>query len=219
VLTLGLIAALSTRKLFPLGGIRQLLFLTPPIIILTAVGWRAALRRCRWPTVALSTLCLALYAVRMPIYYAETASRLGERELVEAIRTTGTRVVLAPEHGELYFALNYALHKVPRHMLLKVESTAFRTVVRRRKPFLVVTRAAIDPAELLGQGPPGAVLSDELKLAKIQLPDYEFEPLIAHEGGPFRGGQPNPGTFLYWFRPKAPTGVARGAGPGASVAR
>lgn len=205
VLTMGILFLLSIRKLYPFGGIRQLLFLTPMVIILAAIGWRSALRRWPVPVRVASVCCLLLYAVRVPVYYNETASRMSESDLQRAIAKTGLHTLVAPEFGEHYFALNHALRKVRRHELIDVTWPRFTELTAKHEPFLLYSKTIVKPADIVLANSTKNELTEKLRSKNLQLSDYEFKPLIAYAGGPFRGGQPNPGVFLYEFRPKAGT--------------
>jgi hypothetical protein len=134
---------------------------------------------------------------------------MDEHDLVRAIRTTGTYTVVAPEFGEHYFALNHALRKVSKHQLLDVTWPQFSTLTAEHKPFLLYAKTAVAQPDLAGEGTGNKELAEKLKSKHLNLSDYEFTPLIAHQGGPFRGGQPNPGVYLYLFQAKhSPRAVA-----------
>jgi hypothetical protein len=202
ILTMAGLFVLSLKKQFPFGGIRQLLFLAPLVIILAAIGWRASLRRWPLATRVLSLGCLLLYAARAPLYYQETAARMGEQQIVKAMRETGTQTVVAPEFGEHYFMLNHALRNVPKHELIDVTWPQFAALAAERKPFLLFARYAIAPGDLVGEGPGRHELAQKLKSKNLKLVDYELVPRIARVGGPFRGGQPNQGVYLYLVQPR-----------------
>lgn len=201
VVTLATLFGLSTVRLYPYGGIRQLLFLSPLVILLTAAGWRSAF--LRYPVVCgvLTLVALTTYAVRAPAYYAGTAARLDEKGVVRMVRDTGIRTMVVPDFGEHYFMINYLYRNVPRRAIVDTFWPYFTVLLHRHEPFLLYARDPFGPDDF-GPSPLKSPFYRGLIEEGFNFSDYDVTPVIAHEGGFFRSGQPNPGTHVYCFRPK-----------------
>lgn len=202
VATLVLLFLLSTVRLYPFGGIRQLLFLSPIILLLAAIGWRSTLRRWPQATWTLSALVILLYALRLPVYESATRARLDERALLSAIRATGIRTVVAADFGEHYFVLNQMLRNVMIHELLETSWPRSGSLLYHREPLLLFSAVPLEPGDFQGRSAPKSVAYRHLLPGNPDFSAYEVTPLLAHQGGPFRGGQPNPGAFLYRLKPR-----------------
>jgi hypothetical protein len=84
----GMPAVLSLARVFPFGGVRQTLFLSPFFFVFTALGFYAL--RVHWLTRTLGSLLAALYlalwAFNLPRFYEERAAVYNAPELVQVWR-------------------------------------------------------------------------------------------------------------------------------------
>ncbi len=212
LLSLGVLYVLSALRLYPLGGCRQLLFLSPIVILMAAAGWGSAWRR--YPTFigVVTVTLITAYAFRAPGYYAQTAWRFDEQTAQRVIRETGISTMVVPNFGENCFTMRYVYRKSPGVVILDTIQPAFTELLHRHQPFLLYcdrAGAPYDPSSGSAKSPVTIELTDR----GIDLSDYVVTTLIAEEGGYFRGGQPCPSTFLYCVRPKVPPSDDSGGSP------
>jgi hypothetical protein len=81
-------AALSLVKVFPFGGVRQLLFLGPLLMAFAALGFYALRANAftKFAAIAIGSAYLALWAVNLPRFYRERLPQYTPDEIVAAWR-------------------------------------------------------------------------------------------------------------------------------------
>lgn len=92
-------AFLSVVKMFPFGGVRQSLFLSPFLLAFTALGFYALRARLitRILAMGIASGYLVLWAVNLPAFYQQRQARYTPDELVSAWKQNGSLPVYARE--------------------------------------------------------------------------------------------------------------------------
>ncbi len=183
-------------KLYPCGGVRQLLPLSPYVLIVTAAGarWCFAAR----PRVAglVVTLFTAITLSSAPTYYQYTRSTLNRASFNDLTRRAGTGAVVSADGDYSALPLRYLGRTGHRIRIIPSYYPEFAKLIRQRRTFLLMS--FVSP--VVSSTPhgwrlnPGFVGLDPSKLA---LEQYEVEPLL--HGGEDSLSNPLP---AFVFRPR-----------------
>lgn len=125
-------AALSVVRIFPFGGIRQTLFLSPFLLIFAALGLGALLAR-RWtriPAMLGAALYLVLWAVNLPRFYNERVVPYSADD-IERVWQQNHRIPVYMRGGNER-ELEYTLR---RHPEIGIRSAALES----KPPYLLIT--------------------------------------------------------------------------------
>jgi len=101
-------ALLSFRRAFPFGGVRQTLFLSPFLIVFTALGFYSLRRRrvTRFLGISLAVAYLVLWAANLPRFYNQRDPAYTTEDIVRAWQDNGKLPIYAREcERELQYKL------------------------------------------------------------------------------------------------------------------
>jgi hypothetical protein len=137
VLTAALVIVLSGLRLFPIGGIRHLICMSP-LVVLTACA--AIDTRARWLSRGVLFAILLWGAgdlFRLPRYYRTTRDYLGARRLEKLARQYGVRDVVSGDTLCSKGALTVLVADYPRLRTLPSDDPDFVELVKQHRPFLL----------------------------------------------------------------------------------
>ncbi len=136
-MTLVLLLALSAVRLFPLGGIRHLIVLSPLVILTAALGLESASRRV---TLVLTSLCLAWMTasvVALPEFYRTTRDRLGFERLLSEAAKYGVKDFVAADTICSEGTLRLAAAQGTDCQMIPADSEKFAECTLRHRPFFI----------------------------------------------------------------------------------
>jgi hypothetical protein len=124
-------AALSFADLFPFGGVRQTLFLSPFVLAFTALGFYSLLARPATLAAAVSIAAayLAAWAYNLPRFYADRVSVYNAEDILQVWRAEGRPSTIYSRGSERELA--YTLR---RHPEIQVQSLD----MDQKPPYLLV---------------------------------------------------------------------------------
>ena len=135
--TLGLLLILSARLMFPVGGIRHLICLSPFVILTLAVSFQA---HPRWLARACVILCLcwmASDAARLPRYYRSTSDNIGAHRLQRFAKHCGVHDFIAGDTLCSEGALRLLAAASPDTRMIPSDDPRFIQLIKEHKPFFI----------------------------------------------------------------------------------
>ncbi|HTA42725.1 MAG TPA: hypothetical protein VK789_09775 [Bryobacteraceae bacterium] len=142
------ILSLNRFRLFPFGGVRQTLFLSPLLFVFCALGlgWLLSFRQLRIAGLILGAAYLSLWGIKLPRFYSDRLRPYEPEDIVRVWRENG-ELPFYSTHGNM--ELTYAVRDYPEIRFMKTKYLAFPDPTTSY--FLIETRAPLgDPDWLPG---------------------------------------------------------------------
>ena len=195
VVMLVLCVGLSGLRAFPLGGIRQLIALSPLVVLTTAAAFDARSPRSARTALAAGLLWAVASAVALPKYYQTTRDGLSPEKLTKLAVRYGVKHVVS---GDTLCSIGAPrIHNAlgPKGDVLTSDDPRYVEMLKQHKPFLLFslfdpilekTGDAIEPSGLykflahplatLGQFRATPVIRPDRRIAWLEWTVYLVEP-------------------------------------------
>ncbi len=136
---------LNFMKMYPYGGLRQMLPLAPFATLATAFGARRLFALFPRATRALAVSWVAVALLSIPNFYAQTRRAFDERTLHELTWNVQARAIVAGDGWWSFLPLQYlsrARNHTPEIPVLFPFGPAFDALVQSRQPFVIISLSA-----------------------------------------------------------------------------
>ncbi|MDR3636476.1 MAG: glycosyltransferase family 39 protein [Isosphaeraceae bacterium] len=182
---LAFIIVMSACRIFPLGGIRHLIVLSPLVVLTAAVGLQSTSRRLSSLLGALCLVWLVGDAASLPRYYRSTRDEVGNKRFAQLAQYFDTYNFVAADTICSEGSLRLAAAARPGGRMLAADDPGFARLTLEHKPFFACALhdsifASVEP----GKPPVASKRFRELAHPLVNLRDYRAIP-IACPPAPF----------------------------------